>query len=88
MFIFNITAILETNHIIVEDRSFKMRNSITDIEIYELRLDLKLRVITMKRKKSSKPYKLWIWIFLKVPLSNIFFELYCHFALIDDYFLQ
>jgi len=31
---FNITTILETNHIIVSARNFKMRNSSGEIEIY------------------------------------------------------
>jgi len=34
MFIFNITAILETNRIIVGGRNFKTRNSNSGIEIY------------------------------------------------------
>ena len=41
-------------------------------DLLELRLDSKLRVITMKRQKSSKPYKLSIWIWKSSTVKQFF----------------
>jgi len=59
MIIFNITAILETNHTISTDANFKTRNLKPENQnLIELRLDVKLHSINMQHEKVYKTVKL------------------------------